>query len=102
MPLPVLNARAEPGPEDLVRLYRRTELHWTRSLAEELALDVGVAFFNRDLPRVWDANRVLDAAVLEGMTPAEAVAQVEQAMAGEDVSCAAWVMNPSTPAARTA
>lgn len=101
MPLPVLNARGEVGPEDLVRLYHRTELHWTRDLGEERALDVGVAFFNRDLPRVWDANRVLDAAVPEGMTSAEAAGQVEQAFAGEGATCASWVLNPSAPEGRT-
>ena len=102
LPLSVLHARGEVRPEDLVRLYHRTELHWTRNLAEELPLDVGVAFFNKDLPGVWDANRVLDAAVPEGTSPEDAVAEVERTFAGEGAACRAWVMNPSAPSARTA
>ena len=65
MPLPVLQGIAARSNDDLVRLFHRTELHWSRHLGEEAPLDAGVAISNPDLPKVWNANRVLDAAAAE-------------------------------------
>jgi ribosomal-protein-alanine N-acetyltransferase len=102
MPLPVLHSRAEVRPDDLARLYHRTELHYTRHLAEELALDMGTGFYNRALPGVWLANRLLDAALPDGMLPAEAVSVSDAAFAEQGVRCNQWLLNPAAPAARTA
>src|ERR1700722_6921589 len=101
MSLPVLHSRGEVRTDDLVRLYHRTELHYTRHLGEELALDVGTAFFNRELPKVWLANRVLDAAMPDGMSPNEAVSAVATAFQEQGLRCSQWVLNPAAPAART-
>ena len=102
MPLPVLHARGEVRADDLVRLYHRTELHYTRHLGEELALEVGTAFFSRELSGVRLANRVLDAALPDRMPPGEAISLVDAAFAERGVRCNQWVMNPAAPAARTA
>ena len=102
MPLPVLHSRGEVRVEDLVRLYNRTELHYTRHLGEELALDSGTAFFNSDLPGVCLANRILDAALPSGMLPAQAVSTVDAAFTEREVRCSQWVLNPAAPAAQTA
>jgi ribosomal protein S18 acetylase RimI-like enzyme len=51
---------------------------------------------------VWDANQVRDASLAEGVSPAEAVAEVAAHFAERGGRCAAWVMNPSAPAGQTA
>lgn len=101
MPLPILQTTHDPAPGDLIRLFHRTELHWCRHLGEEAALDAGVGISNPDLPKVWNANRVLDAAVPEGTSPAEAVREVDEHFAAVGVRCAQYTMNPSAPAALT-
>src|SRR4051794_26676786 len=102
MPLPILQATHDPAPGDLIRLFHRTELHWSRHLGEESQLDAGVAIANSDLPKVWNANRVLDAAVPDGTSPADAAREVDEHFAALGVRCAQYTMNPSAPAARTA
>lgn len=102
MALPILNARTQPSDADLVRLFHRTDAAWTQHLAEGEQLDVGTAYTNSQLPNVWNANNVRDAALPEGMTPAEAVAQVEAYYAARGVPCAYWIVNPSADLARTA
>ena len=102
MPLPILQPGAEPAtPETLVRLFHRTELHWVRHVGAEAQLDAGVAFTNPDLPAVWDANGVIDAAVPPGASPAEAVGEVSQHFEAAGVPCTQWIMNPSAPEAQT-
>lgn len=93
MPLPILGDKREPTEQDLLRLFHRTELHWARHLGEEAQLDVGTAFTNAELSRVWDANRMMDAVLPEGVTPPEAVAQVEEHFAAQGTRCAKWSMN---------
>lgn len=102
MPLPILQVTHQPGPADLVRLFHKTEAHWTAHLAEPTPLDVGTAYANPDLAAVWDANRVLDAALPDSVTPAEAVAEAEEHFRQAGTRCAAWVLNPAAPAGRTA
>jgi len=102
MPLPILQSSNVHGSADLVRLFHHTELQWTRHLSEETPLDAGVAFANPELPRVWDANRMLDAAVPEGSTPEEVVAVADSFFTEKGAPCAQWTMNPSAPADRTA
>ena len=102
MPLPILNVPTDPTPENLVRLFHRTELHWVRSLGEETQLDVGAAFTNAALPAVGDANLVMDAAVPPGTSAPEALAEAEAHFAAAGVACRQWVMNPAAPAERVA
>src|SRR3712207_3408877 len=101
MPLPILNTRPEPSADDLVRLFHRTELHYTQPLAEETQLDAGTAFTNPELPDVYVANRVLSAALPEGVSPADAVAEVESHFAEKGTRCWRWTLNPSAPPAQT-
>jgi ribosomal protein S18 acetylase RimI-like enzyme len=99
MPLPILQS---PGSADLVRLFHKTELNWARHLGEEAALDVGTAISNPELSNVWDANRVLDAALPEDGSVAEAVEEVEAHFRQAGTRCAMWLLNPAAPAERTA
>lgn len=98
MPLPVVSHPPQSqGPEDLVRLFHRTETRWVEHLAEPELLDFGTAYINADLPRVWNANHVRDVALKPGMTPQGAMTQVQEHFArrGGGGQCAFWVMNPS-------
>src|SRR3954451_10478761 len=99
MPLPILQT---PGSADLVRLFHKTELNWARHLGEEAALEAGTAVSNPELPNVWDANRVLDAALPDGVSPAEAFEEVEGHFRRAGTRCMAWLLNPAAPAQRTA
>jgi ribosomal protein S18 acetylase RimI-like enzyme len=101
MPLPILQASTEPTPENLVRLFHRTELHWVRHVGEETQLDAGTAFTNTALPRIWDANGILDAALPDGATPEEAVSEVDRHYAQQGLRCRQWIMNPSASAGQT-
>ena len=50
MSLPILTHHPKPTNDDLVRFFHRTELQWSRQLAEEEeTLDVGTALFNPSL-----------------------------------------------------
>ncbi len=98
MPLPILKT---PVESDLIRLFHRMTLHYTQHYGETVQLDVGSAIANPQLPDVYDANVVLDAALPEGMSPAEAIAQVNEHFASLGCACRTWVMNPSAPVATT-
>ena len=100
MPLPILQYHADPTPQDLVRLFHRTELHWVRHLGEETQLDAGVTIANAELRRVWDANLVIDAALPPDMSPGDAVAEVDAHFSGVGSRCLQWIMNPSAAAER--
>jgi ribosomal protein S18 acetylase RimI-like enzyme len=102
MPLPILHDVTEPTPQNLVRLFHRTELHWVRHLGEETQLDSGVAFTNAELPGVWDANLVIDAALPQGTSPEAAVAEVDAHFSAAGTRCLQWLMNPSAPAEQVA
>lgn len=101
MPLPILQAHTDPTPENLVRLFHRTELHWVRHLGEEAQLDAGVAFTNRDLPAVDEANGVVDAALPPGVSPADAADEVRRHFEAAGTTCLRWLLNPAAPEART-
>jgi ribosomal protein S18 acetylase RimI-like enzyme len=100
MPLPILHDPTDPTPDNLIRLFHRTELHWVRHVGEETQLDTGVALTNPELPAVWDANLVMDAALPPGGSPEAAVDEVEQHFARAGVPCRQWIMNPAAPAER--
>jgi ribosomal protein S18 acetylase RimI-like enzyme len=101
MPLPILKTTTESTPEALLRYFHQTELQWTRHMAEETQLDVGVAMHNAALPRTYMANRVLDAAVPAELAPAAALRLAEAHFAEAGSTCWQWVMNPSAPPQRT-
>lgn len=101
MPLPILQYSTDPTPANLVRLFHRTELHWVRHLGEETPLDAGVAFTNRELPRIGEANRVMDAALPPGVSPADAVDEVRRYFRDVGTACLGWVANPAAAESRT-
>src|SRR4051794_37015765 len=102
MPLPVVpDQRPRVTDADLLRLFHRTERMWAEHLGEATQLDCGVAVIAPDLPNVWEANRVLEAAVVPGASPADAVSEVESHFAAAGAPCWQWQLNPSTALAVT-
>jgi ribosomal protein S18 acetylase RimI-like enzyme len=102
MPLPILNtARDARSPSDFVRLFHQTENRWCQHLGEEEQLDVGMAYTNPRLPRVYDANKVTDVSLPEGMTAEEAFEQVRAHYAERKVECYSWTINPSIAESQT-
>ena len=99
MPLPILSAH-HASAEDLMRFFHKTELHWGRHVAEETQLDVGTALSNPELKTVWDANRMLDAALPDGVDPAHAVEEAEAHFAKVGATCWSWTLARSAPAER--
>jgi ribosomal protein S18 acetylase RimI-like enzyme len=102
MPLPILSHQPRPTNEDLVRFFHRCELHWGAQLAEQTTLDVGTALTNPQLPGVWDANRMMEASLPDGMSATEAVALVSAHFAAQGAACTSWTMAPAAPADRIA
>lgn len=95
MSLNVLSYGPSGGSDDLLRMFLRTELHWTRHLAQETALDVGMAMSEPSLARVSDANRMLDVVMPNGMTPVDAVQLANQHFGQCGVLCRKWLMHPA-------
>jgi ribosomal protein S18 acetylase RimI-like enzyme len=98
MPLPILS---NPVESDLVRLFHRMTLHFTQHLGETEQLDAGTAIVNPSLANVYDANVLLDAALPDGVTPQQAVTDVNQFFLTQGSGCRTWVMNPSSPKEKT-
>jgi ribosomal protein S18 acetylase RimI-like enzyme len=97
--LPVLKGAVAAGNQDLVRYFDRINLEYSRHLAaSETQLDCGTALVNGQLSTVYDANRVLDAALPVGMSAADAVAVADEHFREAGSACRAWVPNPSAPA----
>jgi ribosomal protein S18 acetylase RimI-like enzyme len=101
MPLPVLNARGGATPTDLLRYFAKAELHWTQHVAEAEELEFGVALTSREFPGVFFANRMLNAALPEGMTAAQVVTAAEAHFARAGLRCQCWTLDPAAPGART-
>jgi GNAT superfamily N-acetyltransferase len=101
MPLPILQAHAEATPQDLVRLFHRTELHWLRHLGEETQLDAGVAFTSRELSAVAAANSVIDAAVPPGASVLDLIEDVRRHFEEAGTTCRRWLLNPAAPEMQT-
>jgi len=96
MSLPILNL--PPPPPDnqmLVRYFHQTERHWSEHLAEASELDIGLAFANSAMAKVRDANRMMMAALSDGVSPQRAMELVEEHYLAQGVRCLSWVMNPS-------
>lgn len=77
MALPILQAHPVAGRDDLLRLYHRIQLQWSRHLGEETPADFGTVIRNPQLSRVHDANCVLDAVIPSGQTAESIIAQIE-------------------------
>lgn len=101
MSLPILPTHRSLGADDLVRLFYQTETDWGRQLGDESPLEVGRALTNRGLAQVSDANQVVDAAIPEGGSAHDAVAEAAAHFAEQGTTVLKWVINPSLPAART-
>ena len=102
MPLPILHHPHEPSPADLVRLFHQTEARWTQHIAHEHPLEVGTAYNNPQLARVYDANNIRDVALPQGLTPEQAFELVEGHYGARGTQCKYWVMNPAVDASLTA
>lgn len=102
MPLPILNSPANATPESLVRYFHQTERRMAEHLGEPEQLDVGTAIANPMLSRVHDANVLLDAAIPEGASAAEAFNAAQAHFDGQGVRWWKCVVNPSMAAERTA
>lgn len=100
MPLPILHTPADRTPEDLVRLFHRTELHWMRHVGEEAQLDGGVAITNPELAAVDEANSMIDAALAPEISAAEVVEEAARHFKAAGTACRQWLFNPSAPPAR--
>jgi len=101
MSLPILPSRPIASRTDLIRFYYRTEQQWCQQIAEQTALEVGTALLNASLPEVWDANVVFEAAVPDGTSAADAVAEADAHYSANGSRVRKWVTNPSAPADRT-
>jgi ribosomal protein S18 acetylase RimI-like enzyme len=100
MPLPVLHSVPGLTDRDLVRLFHRTELHWTQGLADESALACGTALANAHLAVLPAANRILDAALPDSLTADAALTEVENHFNSCGSRCLEWIFIPSAaPAA---
>ena len=102
MSLPILPSHRGVSNEDLIRYFYHCENDWGRQVAaEETTLDVGVALTNPVLSKIADANQVIDAALPDDMTAAQALADAEAHFADRGARLLKWVMNPSAPTDRT-
>jgi ribosomal protein S18 acetylase RimI-like enzyme len=101
MPLPILKSTVTATPGDLLRYSSQLDLAWTGHLAQETVLDCGRAFVEPKLAGVYDANRMLDAAIAPGTTAEQTFEQVERHFAEAESRCWQWVLNVSAPAERT-
>jgi ribosomal protein S18 acetylase RimI-like enzyme len=101
MSLPILPSHRSVSAEDLVRLFYQAETDWGRQVGDESTLDAGRALTNRALAQVSDANQVVDAAIPEGATPQDVIAEADAHFASQGTTVLKWVVNPSLPAAQT-
>lgn len=88
--MPILQTRAEPSADDLMRLYAKAEGQWAEHLAEPEATEWGTVLVNRDLGLVHDANHVRDARVPTGMSPADVVRVAGEQFARQGGRCHYW------------
>jgi GNAT superfamily N-acetyltransferase len=101
MPLPILQSSSPSDPQTLIRLFHKTQHHWTQHLGEETQLSIGSAFVNADLSRISHANCIIDAALPPDISLAQALAEAESHFTSHGVRCLRWVTNPSAPADQT-
>jgi ribosomal protein S18 acetylase RimI-like enzyme len=101
MSLPILPSRPAASTADLIRFYYRTDFQWCQQIAEQAQLEVGTALVNPSLPDIPQANVVFDAAVPDGISPADAIAEADAHFAANGSRVLTWVANPSAPAQQT-
>ncbi len=101
MSLPVLQSHPATSPADLVRLFHRTQLHFSQHLGETTTLDVGSAIVNASLGRLRDANQIRDACLPAGMNPEQTCAQVKAHFDSLGATCLQWTLNPSIDPAQS-
>jgi ribosomal protein S18 acetylase RimI-like enzyme len=101
MPLPILHTTTDSSPQTLLRLFDQTEHDYVRHLSTETPLEVGTAFHNSELKNVFDANCVLDAALPENVSPADAVREAMEHYESVGSILRRWILNPSAPTEKT-
>lgn len=101
MPLPVLHIPRAAGDEDLLRLFLRTDRFWADSVSEGTQLDSGFALTNKDLPKAWDSNRVIELALPPGDSPADVVNEVQAHYGAAGLRCWKWELNSARPSEQT-
>jgi ribosomal protein S18 acetylase RimI-like enzyme len=87
--------------DDVLRAFGHSRLAWLAELGEQETLAMGTALSSPAFGRVWDANGIRDAALAQGMSPADAMAAAHAHLAQRGVVCFTWTMNPAVPAAAT-
>lgn len=101
MSLPILKVSSAPTEQTLLRYFHQTQSNWSAHVAESVALDFGTAWANPQLNRVKIANRMMDVALPDGLTPTEAVRLADEHFAAQQSACLQWIMNPSAPPEQT-
>lgn len=101
MPLPILQSSAIATPETLIRLFHKTQLHWTQHLGEESQLAVGSAITNPELSAVADANCVSGAALPADAIAEQAITEIDSHFLSRGLRCLSWTMNPSAKPEQT-
>jgi len=100
MPLPIVQTVHEPPAADLLRLFYKCDTEWVGHLAEPEQLEVGTALASAELAEVLNANHVRDVALLPGVTPDDAWAEVAAHFAARGTRCGYWTMSVTAPAER--
>lgn len=96
MTLPVLPSSSIVSEATLLRLYDRALLHWLRHYGDENDIEVGVAIANAELPRIAEANTLLDAIVPAEASGEAIIGLIDAAFGRLRASCARIVLNPDS------
>jgi GNAT superfamily N-acetyltransferase len=98
MPLPVLRNPSASSPADFIRLFHQSQLEWSRHLGEEIQLDFGRWISNPSLPGCDDANCLLDAYLVPGISPSQLLTDMDARCQRAGVPWRRCSLNPSVPA----
>ena len=96
MTLPVPPSSSIVSAATLLRHYDRALLHWLRHYGDENDIGVGVAIANAELPRIAEANTLLDAIVPAEASGQATIGQIDAAFASLGATCARIVLNPDS------
>jgi GNAT superfamily N-acetyltransferase len=102
MPLPVLRNASASSPADFIRLFHQSQLEWCRHLGEESELDFGRWISNPALPGCEDANCLLDAFLIPGLSATQLIAEMEARSGRTGAPWRRCSINPSVPSEQTA
>jgi len=100
--LPVITRPLVVTDADVVRLFYKCELEWTRQLGDETTLDIGSAFASAPFSTVAEANRVFDVAMSPGQTPENVLAIIDEHYTSLGLRCLSYVPNVSASAHQNA